>query len=119
MGRDRPFAAAGRWARRSAADRAIRGGCVGCATSPPLALVAACLSTLGAGKAQWIADILRTFNAFTGLSIRVACSVTSPSLPLSSSKSAPFLRRIRGVLIPSVIAPEVDFPACQFALLAG
>lgn len=36
----------------------------------PLALVAACLSTLGTGKAQWIADILRTFNAFTGLSIR-------------------------------------------------
>jgi hypothetical protein len=36
----------------------------------PLALVIACLSTLGAGKAMWIADILRTFNAFTGLSIR-------------------------------------------------
>ena len=36
----------------------------------PLALVVACLSTLGASKAQWIADILRTFNAFTGLSIR-------------------------------------------------
>jgi hypothetical protein len=36
----------------------------------PLALVAACLSTLGASRALWIADILRTFNAFTGLSIR-------------------------------------------------
>lgn len=36
----------------------------------PLALVVACLSTLGASKATWIADILRTFNAFTGLSIR-------------------------------------------------
>jgi hypothetical protein len=36
----------------------------------PLALVVACLSTLGASKAMWIADILRTFNAFTGLSIR-------------------------------------------------
>lgn len=36
----------------------------------PLALVVACLSTLGASRAQWIADILRTFNAFTGLSIR-------------------------------------------------
>jgi hypothetical protein len=36
----------------------------------PLALVVACLSTLGTSKAMWIADILRTFNAFTGLSIR-------------------------------------------------
>jgi hypothetical protein len=36
----------------------------------PLALVVACLSTLGSGRATWIADILRTFNAFTGLSIR-------------------------------------------------
>lgn len=36
----------------------------------PLALVVACLSTLGASKATWIADILRTFNAFTRLSIR-------------------------------------------------
>jgi hypothetical protein len=36
----------------------------------PLALVIACLSTLGASKASWLADILRTFNAFTGLSIR-------------------------------------------------
>src|SRR5262245_21647022 len=36
----------------------------------PLALVVACLSTLGASKAHWLADILRTFNAFTGLSIR-------------------------------------------------
>lgn len=36
----------------------------------PLGLVVACLSTLGASKATWLADILRTFNAFTGLSIR-------------------------------------------------
>ena len=36
----------------------------------PLALFVACLSTLGASRATWIADILRTFNAFTGLSIR-------------------------------------------------
>lgn len=36
----------------------------------PLALVVACLSTLGASKATWIAAILRTFDAFTGLSIR-------------------------------------------------
>lgn len=36
----------------------------------PVALVVACLSTLGASNATWIADILRTFNAFTGLSIR-------------------------------------------------
>jgi hypothetical protein len=36
----------------------------------PLALVVACLSTLGASKATWLADILRTFNAFTGLAIR-------------------------------------------------
>jgi len=36
----------------------------------PLALVVACLSTLGASKATWLADIPRTFDAFTGLSIR-------------------------------------------------
>jgi hypothetical protein len=36
----------------------------------PQALVVACLSTLGASQANWLADILRTFNAFTGLSIR-------------------------------------------------
>src|SRR5260370_5550878 len=36
----------------------------------PLALVVACLSTLGASKATWIADILRALNAFMGLSIR-------------------------------------------------
>jgi hypothetical protein len=36
----------------------------------PLALVVACLSTLGASKARWIADIHRTFNAFTGQSTR-------------------------------------------------
>jgi len=36
----------------------------------PVALVVACLSTLGASQANWLADILRTFNAFTGRSIR-------------------------------------------------
>jgi hypothetical protein len=36
----------------------------------PLALVVACMSTLGSSKATWLADILRTFNAFTGLSVR-------------------------------------------------
>ena len=34
------------------------------------ALVVACLSTLGTGKAQWLADTLRTLDAFTRLSIR-------------------------------------------------
>jgi Transposase DDE domain len=34
----------------------------------PAWLVVACVSTLGASKANWLADILRTFNAFTGLS---------------------------------------------------
>lgn len=32
----------------------------------PLTLVVACLSTLGSAKVQWLADILRTFNRFTG-----------------------------------------------------
>ena len=35
----------------------------------PLALLTACLSTLGVGKAQWLADILRTFNRFTGQAV--------------------------------------------------
>lgn len=36
----------------------------------PLALVVACLSTLGTAKAQWLADILRTLNRFTGKGVR-------------------------------------------------
>lgn len=36
----------------------------------PLGLLTACLSTLGVGKVQWLADILRTFNRFTGNTTR-------------------------------------------------
>ena len=36
----------------------------------PYALVLALLSTLGVGKANWIADILRAYNALTGSSLR-------------------------------------------------
>lgn len=36
----------------------------------PLALLVACLSTLGVSKVQWLADILRTFNRFTGKGVR-------------------------------------------------
>lgn len=36
----------------------------------PLALLVACLSTLGIAKVQWLADILRTFNRFTGKVVR-------------------------------------------------
>jgi hypothetical protein len=36
----------------------------------PAALLVACLSTLGAGAAAWLADILRAFNAFTGKKVR-------------------------------------------------
>lgn len=36
----------------------------------PAALLVACLSTLGAGAAAWLADILRAFNAFTGKAVR-------------------------------------------------
>ena len=39
-------------------------------TITPVAMIVACLSTLGASRATWIADILRTFNALTGLAIR-------------------------------------------------
>jgi len=35
----------------------------------PLALLVACVSTLIASKAKWLADILRTFNRFTGKAI--------------------------------------------------
>ena len=34
------------------------------------ALLVACISTLGAGTATWLADILRAFNAFTGKTVR-------------------------------------------------
>lgn len=36
----------------------------------PAALLIACISTLGAGTAAWLADILRAFNAFTGNAVR-------------------------------------------------
>ncbi len=36
----------------------------------PLMLLVACLSTLGVAKVQWLADILRTFNRFTGWALR-------------------------------------------------
>lgn len=36
----------------------------------PMALLIACVSTLGVGKARWLADILRTFNRFTGKTVQ-------------------------------------------------
>ena len=36
----------------------------------PIFLLCACLSTLAVGKAKWLADILRTFNALTGKKVR-------------------------------------------------
>lgn len=36
----------------------------------PLGLLVACLSTLGVASARWLADILRTFNRFTGEAVR-------------------------------------------------
>lgn len=36
----------------------------------PASLLIACISTLGAGTAAWLADILRAFNAFTGKAVR-------------------------------------------------
>jgi hypothetical protein len=36
----------------------------------PYALVLALLSSLGMGKADWIADILRAYDALTGCSLR-------------------------------------------------
>jgi hypothetical protein len=36
----------------------------------PVALLVASISTLGAGAASWLADILRAFNAFTGKAVR-------------------------------------------------
>lgn len=35
----------------------------------PLGMLVACLSTLGAGEARWLADILRTYNRFTGKTV--------------------------------------------------
>jgi hypothetical protein len=36
----------------------------------PLGLLVACICTLGSGVANWLADILRTYNAFTGKTVR-------------------------------------------------
>lgn len=36
----------------------------------PLGLLVACVSTLGSGEANWLADILRTYNAFTGKKVQ-------------------------------------------------
>ena len=73
----------------------------------PLGLVVACLSTLGASKALWLADILRTFNAFTGLSIQYKPFHNQ----LRKSAFPEFMRRLlertlakmtRPVLVPSL-----------------
>jgi len=39
-------------------------------TITPIALLTACLSTLGVAEARWLADILRTFNKLAGTSIQ-------------------------------------------------
>jgi hypothetical protein len=39
-------------------------------TITPMALLVACLSTLAVANARWLADILRTFNQFTGKAVR-------------------------------------------------
>lgn len=36
----------------------------------PMSLLIACLSTLGVAEARWLADILRTFNRFTGKNVQ-------------------------------------------------
>jgi hypothetical protein len=36
----------------------------------PLGFLVACVSTLGSGDANWLADLLRTYNAFTGRTVQ-------------------------------------------------
>lgn len=70
----------------------------------PLALVCACVSTLAVSSARWLADILRTFNEFTGKGIRY-----KPFHKQLSKASLPdFLRRVLERMLRELTMPVLE-----------
>lgn len=67
----------------------------------PMAMVAACLSTLAVGRARWLADIQRTFNEFTGSSVRYKPFHKQ----LAKPEFAEFLRRLFIEVLGSLSVP--------------
>ena len=70
----------------------------------PLALVVACLSTLGSGTVQWLADILRTFNAMTGMSVQYKPFHNQ----LSKVQFPEFLRRVAERILRKLTLPVLE-----------
>jgi hypothetical protein len=70
----------------------------------PAALLVACISTLGAGAAAWLADILRTFNAFTGKAVRYKPFHNQ----ISKVKFPVFVQAILEQLLAKLAAPVLE-----------
>jgi hypothetical protein len=70
----------------------------------PAALLVACISTLGAGAAAWLADILRAFNAFTGKALRYKPfhnQIKKPKFPV-------FVHAVLEQLLAKLTTPVLD-----------
>ncbi|MEM9873371.1 MAG: IS4 family transposase [Myxococcota bacterium] len=67
----------------------------------PLAMLCACVSTLATGTARWLADILRTFNDFTGASVRYKPFHKQ----LAKPEFAEFVRRLLSVVLGEMSMP--------------
>jgi hypothetical protein len=70
----------------------------------PAALLAACISALGAGAAAWLADILRAFNAFTGKVVRYKPFHNQ----ISKTKFPVFVRAVLEQLLAKLTAPVLE-----------
>jgi len=70
----------------------------------PMAMVAACLSTLAVGTAKWLADIQRTFNEFTGKAVRYKPFHKQ----LAKPEFAEFLRRLLCEVLEALTVPVLQ-----------
>lgn len=67
----------------------------------PMGLLCACLSTLAVGSAHWLADILRTFNEFTGKAVHYKPFHKQ----LAKPEFADFLRHLLGAALEDLTVP--------------
>ena len=81
----------------------------------PIGLLVACISTLGASDASWLADILRTFNAFTRKSVQY-----KPFHNQLAKEAFPeFLRRVLEATLWKFTAPVLEsLPKSKLAMFA-
>lgn len=70
----------------------------------PLGLLAACIATLGGGKVQWLADILRTHNALTGASLQYKPFHNQ----LSKEQFPEFLRQVLESALDRLTSPALQ-----------